>query len=439
MTTLIVIPDNGSRHHWPPMGAGYLASSLQHCGERTCVWHQDISHEEPSAMSHYVRFFNVDTVAVGWIAGKETHRQAMTLCEVAKTTGKRLVVGGHGPSSDPVWHLTNTGADVVLVGESEKAAEDWNGLDGIVVGDEPEEYQRCSGWDSVPLKFDKYLPMPAARSRSTDLVAPVLTGRGCPYRCSFCYRQTDGRWDRPIESIIGEVEHFKDCYGVTFVQFQDELLMTSPKRVEALCDALQPLGIRWSCQGRVNVAARDLGMLQRMHDAGCRFINYGVESTSQRVLDLMKKKQTPAQAELAVSATKQAGISPGLNMLWGAPGDNLDSLNSNVEFLLRHDDGAQLRTIRPVTPYPGSPLYQGLVADGVIEDTGDFYEQLVNSDLVCWDMMKCGDLAWANTRLMEANLRLLDNWRKRLGREHRRQATALYLDGDETFRGWRQT
>ena len=422
------------------MGAGYLAASMQHWGEKVCFWHQDLHHAPSNHLDYYVTHFNADTVAIGWIAGKETHRQAMDLCSEARKTGKRLVIGGHGPSSDPEWHMEHTGADALIVGEAEKAAEDWKDLKGVVYGPEPEEYQRCSAWDSPMRKdFDKYLPMPAPRARQADLVVPVLTGRGCPYKCSFCYRQNKGRYENPIDYIVAEVEHFKGCYGVTFIQFQDELLMTSPKRVEALCEALQPLGIRWSCQGRVNVAARDLGMLQRMHDAGCRFINYGVESTSQRVLDGMRKKQTPAQAELAVSATKQAGISPGLNMLWGAPGDNLDSLNNNVEFLLRHDDGAQMRTIRPVTPYPGSPLYQDLVKAGTIRDTGDFYEQLRNSDLVCWDMMKCGDLAWANTRLMEANLRLLDNWRHNVGQEHRRQAAALYLDGDEGFRGWRQT
>jgi len=90
------------------------------------------------------------------------------------------------------------------------------------------------------------------------------------------------------------------------------------------------------------------------------------------VLKNMKKGLTTKQIIRGIEATLDSGISPGLNIIFGNIGDNKVSLKKGVWVLLKYDDGAQMRTIRPVTPYPGSPLYDYAIQKGLLKDAKIF-------------------------------------------------------------------
>ena len=166
---------------------------------------------------------------------------------------------------------------------------------------------------------------------------------------------SDGRGirRRSSESIIEEIGYLQENYRITYFAFSDELLMSSVNRTMALCEDFLRSGLkfRWRCNGRLNYANPEL--LQLMKRAGCVFINYGIEAMDDQVLKKMKKGLTVKQIVKGVEETLDAGISPGLNIIFGNLGDNRQTLNKGVE-LLKDDDGAQMRTIRPVTPYPGA-------------------------------------------------------------------------------------
>lgn len=108
-----------------------------------------------------------------------------------------------------------------------------------------------------------------------------------------------------------------------------------------------------------------------------------------------------------------------------------------MEFLLKYDDHAQLRTIRPVTPYPGTDLYKYAIEHGQIKDIEDFYENKhVNSDLLTCNFTTLTDdeyydaLYWANNILLE---NYLENTRK----ANKSCLDRLYIERDSNFRGFR--
>ena len=139
-------------------------------------------------------------------------------------------------------------------------------------------------------------------------------------------------------------------------------------------------------------------------------LNYGIESMDNMVMKNMKKSLTTEQVEKGVKATLDAGISPGLNIIFGNIGDTKESLNKGMEFLLKYSDGAQLRTIRPVTPYPGSPLYYDAIEKGLLKGCEDFYENKhVNSDLVSVNFTDLSDNEFHES-LCEVNCKLIDNF-----------------------------
>ena len=176
-----------------------------------------------------------------------------------------------------------------------------------------------------------------------------------------------------------------------------------------------------------------------MKRSGCVFINYGIESMDDQILRNMNKALNTKQIIKGIEATLKEGISPGFNIIFGNIGENKKILNKGVEFLLKYDDGAQLRTIRPVTPYPGSPLYYHSIKEGLVKDCADFYENKhINSDLASINFTDMSDDEF-HKALLDANTRLIKNHFSNKQKSLIKQAENLYLNNDSAFRGFRQT
>jgi hypothetical protein len=120
-------------------------------------------------------------------------------------------------------------------------------------------------------------------------------------------------------------------------------------------------------------------------------------------------------------------------------GEDRNSLRLGVEFLLKYDDHAQMRTIRPVTPYPGSPLYCFAIEKGLLKDCEDFYENKhTNSDLLSINFTPLTDEEF-HEALHEANKTLIETYFERKKEKTLQEAYDLYFKRDASFRGFRQT
>ena len=137
--------------------------------------------------------------------------------------------------------------------------------------------------------------------------------------------------------------------------------------------------------------------------------------------------------------TLDAGISPGYNIIFGNIGETRESLEKGVQFLLEYGDNAELRTIRPVTPYPGTPLYDYAISKGMVKDCADFYENKhVNSDLLAVNFTDLSDDDF-HEALLDANSRLIERYYDHLKAKALQTATQLYRQHDVSFRGFRQS
>ena len=107
--------------------------------------------------------------------------------------------------------------------------------------------------------------------------------------------------------------------------------------------------------------------------------------------------------------------------------------------MLKYDDGSQLRTIRPVTPYPGSPLYYDAIEKGLVDGCEDFYlNKHVNSDLLAVNFTDMTDDEF-HQALHDANYQLIDNYINRTKQSYETQLHDLYIGKNSSFRGFRQT
>jgi anaerobic magnesium-protoporphyrin IX monomethyl ester cyclase len=106
-------------------------------------------------------------------------------------------------------------------------------------------------------------------------------------------------------------------------------------------------------------------LLKKLRNAGMSTIYYGVESGSQRVLDLMKKGITLKQAENAVRNAKNVGLEVLASFILGYPGETEEEMNKTIDFSIKLDPDYSQYSI--LTPFPGTPIYHNLKSRGLIE------------------------------------------------------------------------
>ena len=252
-------------------------------------------------------------------------------------------------------------------------------------------------WDLLPMEI--YLPNPiwgdaagnssgfkqgSAVTRSMNIIA----SRGCPFACNYCYHlfgRSNYRFRSPL-NVVQEVEILVDRYSVDFIGFVDDNLMASEKWMLEFCNlmAKKAFPVTWGCHGRVTSAKAH--MLERMAEAGCVWIGYGIESGSQKILDAMGKKATIAQAEQAISATRKAGIFPNTTFIFGYPGETLETIQATIDF--KKALGIRCGSFF-ATPYPGTPLYKQIKAR--IEDEDAFISSLSNATEFCINLTEFDD------------------------------------------------
>ncbi|MBF0595252.1 MAG: cobalamin-dependent protein [Candidatus Omnitrophica bacterium] len=461
MKVLLVVYDNESYMHVFPLGLGYIAAVLRHAGHEVTVYSQDFHHYPDSHLTKYLDQNRFDLVGLGIISGYHQYRKLLAISKAINASRNRpfYVLGGHGPTPDTEFFLRKSGADAVVMGEGEVtiielvnaliAGTPLAAVQGIAFrdGDKPVITPRrpliedvdsipSPAYDLFPMEYYRLLRMPHVGS--TEFVMPILSGRGCTFTCNFCYRMDQGFRPRKSEAIIAEMQRLQKDYSIGYFAFQDELLMSSVERTRDLCEKIisQGLKAKWECNGRLNYAKPEL--LKLMKEAGCVFINYGIESLDDQILKNMNKALTVKQINAGIEATLAAGISPGFNIIFGNIGETRDVLMKGVDFLIKYDDGSQLRTIRPVTPYPGSPLYDLAIKKGLLKDCEDFYENKhLNSDLVAVNFTDMSDAEF-HQALLEANTMLIENYFRNKSAAVVEEARRLYSDGNRSFRGFRQ-
>ncbi len=462
MRILLVVYDNDSYIHWFPQGLAYIVAVVKKDGYDVEIYNQDKFHYPDEHLTEYLDKNKFDIVGVSVIAGYYQYKKLLKISEAINKSKNRpfYIIGGHGPSPEPEFFLKKTQADVAVIGEGEitivelldaianhKPFSTIKGIafrsgEKIIINERRPLIMDIDSipfpaYESFPIDYYRLLRMPHTTNR--DFVMPLLSGRGCTFMCTFCYRMDEGFRPRKNECIIEEIKLLKKNYGITYIAFSDELLMSSIERTTSLCEDFikTHLNIKWDCNGRLNYAKPEV--LKLMQRAGCVFINYGIEAMDDKVLKNMKKALTAKQVIKGVEATLESGISPGLNIIFGNLGDNRETLQKGVDFLLKYEDGSQMRTIRPVTSYPGSPLYYYAIEKGLLKGCEDFYENKhINSDLLSVNFTELSDDEFHQC-LLEANTRLLTGYFNKKLSAILDQTRYLYLERDAGFRGFRHT
>lgn len=210
-----------------------------------------------------------------------------------------------------------------------------------------------AGYDRSIFEGKRYLPL-----------GLIESGRGCRFPCDFCaiqtfYDRTHRR--RPVDAVVRELEGLKAGKRLFF--FVDDNFAADPKDGAELLEAIRPLGIRWVTQMSIN-AAHDENFVARLAASGCKGVLIGFESLDEANLRSMKKTFNTMKGGFgpALANLRRHGVRVYGTFVFGYDHDTEASFAPAVEFALDHK--FYLAAFNHLTPFPGTPLYKRLEAEG---------------------------------------------------------------------------
>lgn len=341
----------------PSLGLLYLAAV-------TPPGHEVRYFEAASDGAESPELYQCDLVAISTFSAQVF--EAYAIADRLRAAGVLVAMGGLHVSVLP--HEALAHADYVIVGEGEEV---WPRLVTALQRGDP----AARIWNAAdfPLVDVGRLPSPRydlLRGRPYNRFT-VQTSRGCPWRCDFCastvmlghpYRK------RPVAGVLADLAALKQVCERPFIEFADDNTFVDKSWGKALCQALVPLGLHWFTETDLTVADDD-ELLELMRAAGCRQVLIGLESPTLGPLEGVElhgnfKARRWKTMQAAVRKIQSHGITVDGCFILGLDGQTAEVFQQVLDFAL--ETPLYEVQITVLTPFPGTPLYDRLNAQGRI-------------------------------------------------------------------------
>ncbi len=417
----------------PPIGLAYVAAALKKAGHRVRII--DAFGEAPGRLNHETDGFttkgltaegiieriphDVDLIGVACMFSNSWFYCRSVIAEIAAAfPSVPIIVGGEHATAD-CRRLLRRVPEVLccVLGEGEETAVDiaahlshglpLDTVPGIALRDPNGEVFTTPDrrrilevdeipwpdWDAVPIKT--YLDRNLAHDPYFSRTMPMLASRGCPYQCTFCSspQMFGTKWvARTPRKVFEEIKHYYDTYGARYFEFQD--LTTIVRRdwiltfTKLLVD--EHLDIQWTMPGGTRSEALDAEVLGWMKRSGCRSFGYAAESGSEEEQQRIKKRVNLSRMLASMREAAKLGIVTRCHLIIGLPDQTKKDLLATFGFLARvawagaHDVGCFA-----FSPYPGSEIYQNLVAEGRIDPEAADYDKVLARNVFTYYEQRC--------------------------------------------------
>jgi radical SAM superfamily enzyme YgiQ (UPF0313 family) len=198
------------------------------------------------------------------------------------------------------------------------------------------------------------------RERPVDT---LVTSRGCPFSCHFCYNQDHRYRVRSADAVMEEIASIVER-GIHDIEIVDDTFTVNRDRATDILDRLikEKMGVSFRIKSRVDVMDEEL--VRKAKDAGVYMISYGMESADDAMLERMCKGITAEANAHACQITKQAGIACHTSWIIGFPGETPESIQKTTDFIIREKPTtAQIALLRP---YPQTEAYRIAKDEGML-------------------------------------------------------------------------
>ena len=368
-----------------PTGLGIIAAIMVQKGYDVDVYDENALRPTILEMRRdLLRIKNVDIVALGGLITIYHHIKNLVpkLREIFPSA--KIILGG-GITVDPEVIFENIPVDFCVHGEAEHNFPELC----VAIGEYKKEIMNIKGISYIDHNRDLIVttesgqlgndldqfPMPAYEIFPTEIYfnnnvlktvhpgmtsakrcATLIWSRGCPYKCTYCWRMTGRNWRyRSVDLVMEEIKYLRTKYGVDSYLFYDECINANRDKTVEFATKLIERGLvaPWYSHARVNLFDEELAKLLKR--SGCVGLNFGIESGSPEILAEMKKRQTPDQASEAIRIAKAVNIRPVCTLMIGMPGETESTIQESVKWI--RENRVRHSSFFFVTPYPACELY----------------------------------------------------------------------------------
>lgn len=297
--------------------------------------------------------------------------------------------------------------DVAVIGEGELTLLD---LVNSIQANNPAQHndymkmipeQRLSLIKGIAWRFKDEIKVNAAREPILNLdslpfpdyshikrrieIYPIFSSRGCPLQCIFCCRIHGNRLRvRSAKNVIKEIKYAIDKFNPKLFDFADDTFTLPKRRAMEICTLMISEGlnkrIKWTALSRVTGV--DQALFDKMKEAGCIKVDFGVESGNSDVLKRIKKEISVTDAEKAIRMAKKAGLKTGSYFILGHPYETTQTIHDTIKLATKLNTNTVSFGI--MVPYPGTEVYEMAVkGEGnyklISEKWEDFDKQIGNA------------------------------------------------------------
>ncbi len=327
---------------YPPLGLAYIASILKNAGYNVEILDLEISNLKTILGKNVpdVILFTATTLIwpdVVWTASLMKQHFADVL----------IGVGGPHVSAYPALSLANEVIDFGIYGEGEKTIlevleriKQKQGLDDVKgcvfkkngkTAVNPPRLE-IEDLDSIPfpaidlLPYRKYFAFTVKHPFFT-----IVTSRGCPFKCKFCYQGYLGKYRfRSPENVVEEIEIYLKKYGIKEIIIFDETFAVEKKRVLRICSLINKKKLKFMWDVRTRIDLLDEEILQSLKRAGCYRLNFGIELGDQKILDKMDKGFSLKNVKEKVKQAKKIGFKLRGYFMLAYPGETYESILKTI-------------------------------------------------------------------------------------------------------------
>jgi anaerobic magnesium-protoporphyrin IX monomethyl ester cyclase len=387
--TLVNPPYPPNAHSHPPfipLGLAYLGAVAEKEGHQVTVI--DCQGEKLTYDTFRQRIKQVPSDVVGVTSTTLLYNSAKTIMEISKEEQPNAVTmigGSHVSFWDENALNESPAIDIIVRREGEltflellqriaakKSFEGvlgttFRGSEGKIIRNDDRPF--LNDLDSLPAPAYHLLPLDSYH-RMGKTIFPIVTSRGCVQWCDFCSTVRmfgRGYRVRSPKKVVDDMEMLHNKYGQSQFTFYDDAFTVNRQHTLEMCADIKArkLDVTWDCETRVDAVDKEL--LEKMHDAGCITIWFGVESGSEKILDQMHKKIKPEGVRAAFKMAQKAGMMTIASAVIGFPGETEETAWETINFInsLNPDDIG----FYVATPYPGTPMYEQVVKNGYLRVT----------------------------------------------------------------------
>ena len=296
-------------------------------------------------------------------------KDAYALADRFRAIGVRVVLGGLHVTAVPDEATAH--ADAVVVGEGELGWLDL--MADLRAGRSLRHIYTPRGreFDLVNSPVPRYDLLDVGRYNRLT----VQTQRGCPWRCEFCaasIRLTPKYKVKPVDRVVDEIHEIKRIWPTPFIEFADDNTFVNRRHSKALLRALVPERLRWFTETDVSIAD-DPELLELMRQSGCAEVLIGLETPNAAAIDGVEQRRNWKRSRFddyaaAIERIQGHGIAVNGCFVLGLDGDGPEVFEAVEDFV--RTSGQFDVQITVMTPFPGTPLYVRLRAEGRLLEEG---------------------------------------------------------------------